>query len=134
MEKGPERINFSKVSIGGQIKLPSSTIQPPEINVKQMSVQTNPKKQFMKTVNYEDKFSSTTKTSFVQIDKSSFNKHIMDSQKFNATVKLDLKRSHFDLGLDPVTDYKTMKQLMADNNSGALFIQNASTFIKNNKR
>jgi len=47
----------------------------------------NPKKQFMKQINYEDKFSSSTKTAYLEIAQSEIEKHVHQTKIFNNTVR-----------------------------------------------
>ena len=85
----------------------------------------------MKQINYEDKFSSSTKTAYLEIAQSEIEKHVHQTKIFNNTVRQQLKSSSIEYGFDPVADYKTMKNLMHDKKSG--FVQNASNYIKNRR-
>ena len=68
-EKTYKDIPFHTLKVGRPNQLPSSSMQPDKIESVNYGIQSNPKKQFMKSINYEDKFQSSCQQSYDIIDK-----------------------------------------------------------------
>ena len=66
----------------------------------------------MKTVNFKNNDESIAKTSYQISNAKELDEQLREQKKFSISLKNKLKQSNFDVGSDPITDYKTMKKMM----------------------
>lgn len=86
----------------------------------------------MKTVNFKNHDESIAKSSYQITNEKELDQQLREQKKFSIGLKNKLKQSNFEVGSDPITDYRTMKKLMQDCGHEN-FIKTVSHFIEQRK-